>query len=149
MGNMYHRSKSNLYAALFLLRPCLALVFLLPAQTPLHLHTLGLCDLCPSLEKQLLVFPGHKCGSLQLVVSCSVGRWVGWLSLWTLGPCPPYYPEPQLLLPTVGPGEHKAWHFVCSIYHQRTSERCSLCVPKPARHRSGLGLPERHSYSTF
>ncbi|PNJ04783.1 WDR45 isoform 25 [Pongo abelii] len=28
---------------------------------------LGLCDLCPSLEKQLLVFPGHKCGSLQLV----------------------------------------------------------------------------------
>ncbi|KAI2599415.1 WD repeat domain 45, partial [Homo sapiens] len=22
-----------------------------------HLHTLGLCDLCPSLEKQLLVFP--------------------------------------------------------------------------------------------
>uniref|UniRef100_A0A2I3SNA3 WD repeat domain phosphoinositide-interacting protein 4 n=1 Tax=Pan troglodytes TaxID=9598 RepID=A0A2I3SNA3_PANTR len=26
-----------------------------------------LCDLCPSLEKQLLVFPGHKCGSLQLV----------------------------------------------------------------------------------
>lgn len=74
MGNMYHRSKSNLYAALFLLRPCLALVFSLPAQTPLHLHTLGLCDLCPSLEKQLLVFPGHKCGSLQLVVSCSMGR---------------------------------------------------------------------------
>ncbi|OBS81124.1 hypothetical protein A6R68_20646 [Neotoma lepida] len=32
----------------------------------------GLCDLCPSLEKQLLVFPGHKCGSLQLVsdVAC-------------------------------------------------------------------------------
>uniref|UniRef100_A0A6I8P791 PRA1 family protein n=1 Tax=Ornithorhynchus anatinus TaxID=9258 RepID=A0A6I8P791_ORNAN len=28
---------------------------------------LGLCDLCPSLEKQLLAFPGHKCGSLQLV----------------------------------------------------------------------------------
>lgn len=27
----------------------------------------GLCDLCPSVEKQLLVFPGHKCGSLQLV----------------------------------------------------------------------------------
>ncbi|XP_061657026.1 WD repeat domain phosphoinositide-interacting protein 4 isoform X3 [Syngnathoides biaculeatus] len=27
----------------------------------------GLCDLCPGLEKQLLVFPGHKCGSLQLV----------------------------------------------------------------------------------
>ncbi|XP_063744990.1 WD repeat domain phosphoinositide-interacting protein 4 isoform X2 [Eleginops maclovinus] len=27
----------------------------------------GLCDLCPSLDKQLLVFPGHKCGSLQLV----------------------------------------------------------------------------------
>ncbi|XP_004874188.2 WD repeat domain phosphoinositide-interacting protein 4 [Heterocephalus glaber] len=27
----------------------------------------GLCDLCPSLEKQLLVFPEHKCGSLQLV----------------------------------------------------------------------------------
>uniref|UniRef100_A0A2K6AJ57 Uncharacterized protein n=1 Tax=Mandrillus leucophaeus TaxID=9568 RepID=A0A2K6AJ57_MANLE len=27
----------------------------------------GLCDLCPSLEKQLLVFLGHKCGSLQLV----------------------------------------------------------------------------------
>uniref|UniRef100_A0A8I5TU02 WD repeat domain phosphoinositide-interacting protein 4 n=1 Tax=Pongo abelii TaxID=9601 RepID=A0A8I5TU02_PONAB len=26
-----------------------------------------LCDLCSSLEKQLLVFPGHKCGSLQLV----------------------------------------------------------------------------------
>ncbi|KAM8792371.1 WD repeat domain phosphoinositide-interacting protein 4-like [Eudromia elegans] len=27
----------------------------------------GLCDLCPSREQQLLVFPGHKCGSLQLV----------------------------------------------------------------------------------
>lgn len=27
----------------------------------------GICDLCPSLEKALLVFPGHKCGSLQLV----------------------------------------------------------------------------------
>uniref|UniRef100_S4RER8 WD repeat domain 45 n=1 Tax=Petromyzon marinus TaxID=7757 RepID=S4RER8_PETMA len=27
----------------------------------------GLCELCPSLEKPLLVFPGHKCGSLQLV----------------------------------------------------------------------------------
>uniref|UniRef100_H2VEH9 WD repeat domain 45 n=1 Tax=Takifugu rubripes TaxID=31033 RepID=H2VEH9_TAKRU len=27
----------------------------------------GLCDLCPSPDKQLLVFPGHKCGSLQLV----------------------------------------------------------------------------------
>ncbi|XP_015676586.1 WD repeat domain phosphoinositide-interacting protein 4 [Protobothrops mucrosquamatus] len=30
-------------------------------------QNMGLCDLCPSLEKQLLVFPGHKCGSLQLV----------------------------------------------------------------------------------
>lgn len=27
----------------------------------------GICDLCPSLERALLVFPGHKCGSLQLV----------------------------------------------------------------------------------
>uniref|UniRef100_A0A8B9H414 WD repeat domain 45 n=1 Tax=Astyanax mexicanus TaxID=7994 RepID=A0A8B9H414_ASTMX len=27
----------------------------------------GLCDVSPSMEKQLLVFPGHKCGSLQLV----------------------------------------------------------------------------------
>uniref|UniRef100_V9KW62 WD repeat domain phosphoinositide-interacting protein 4 n=2 Tax=Callorhinchus milii TaxID=7868 RepID=V9KW62_CALMI len=27
----------------------------------------GLCDLCPSVEKQLIAFPGHKCGSLQLV----------------------------------------------------------------------------------
>uniref|UniRef100_A0A8C4QVX6 WD repeat domain 45 n=1 Tax=Eptatretus burgeri TaxID=7764 RepID=A0A8C4QVX6_EPTBU len=27
----------------------------------------GELDLCPSLEKPLLVFPGHKCGSLQLV----------------------------------------------------------------------------------
>uniref|UniRef100_A0A8I6AA46 WD repeat domain 45 n=1 Tax=Rattus norvegicus TaxID=10116 RepID=A0A8I6AA46_RAT len=34
----------------------------------------GLCDLCPSLEKQLLVFPGHKCGSLQLVVSHPVSK---------------------------------------------------------------------------
>ncbi|KAK7798485.1 hypothetical protein U0070_022438 [Myodes glareolus] len=33
----------------------------------------GLCDLCPSLEKQLLVFPGHKCGSLQLVVRVGKG----------------------------------------------------------------------------
>lgn len=52
-----------------------------PAPPTLCPHTLGLCDLCPSLEKQLLVFPGHKCGSLQLVVSCLVGkgRWVsGW-----------------------------------------------------------------------
>ncbi|XP_069785341.1 WD repeat domain phosphoinositide-interacting protein 4 isoform X3 [Narcine bancroftii] len=30
-------------------------------------NTRGLCDLCPSIEKQLLVFPGHKCGSLQIV----------------------------------------------------------------------------------
>ncbi|XP_059693400.1 WD repeat domain phosphoinositide-interacting protein 4 isoform X2 [Haemorhous mexicanus] len=27
----------------------------------------GIVDLCPSLERALLVFPGHKCGSLQLV----------------------------------------------------------------------------------
>ncbi|KAF4027075.1 hypothetical protein G4228_019322 [Cervus hanglu yarkandensis] len=38
-----------------------------PLYQPTLPHTLGLCDLCPSLEKQLLVFPGHKCGSLQLV----------------------------------------------------------------------------------
>ncbi|XP_069842667.1 WD repeat domain phosphoinositide-interacting protein 4 isoform X2 [Dendropsophus ebraccatus] len=31
----------------------------------------GLCDLCPSMEKQLLIFPGHKCGSLQLVDLCN------------------------------------------------------------------------------
>lgn len=24
----------------------------------------GLCNLCPSLQKQLLVFPANKCGSL-------------------------------------------------------------------------------------
>ncbi|XP_069779376.1 WD repeat domain phosphoinositide-interacting protein 4-like [Narcine bancroftii] len=30
-------------------------------------NTRGLCDLCPSIEKQLLVFPGHKCGNLQIV----------------------------------------------------------------------------------
>uniref|UniRef100_A0A3B4BUL7 Uncharacterized protein n=1 Tax=Pygocentrus nattereri TaxID=42514 RepID=A0A3B4BUL7_PYGNA len=30
-------------------------------------NTKGLCDISPSMEKQLLVFPGHKCGSLQLV----------------------------------------------------------------------------------
>ncbi|NWV76295.1 WIPI4 protein, partial [Dasyornis broadbenti] len=27
----------------------------------------GIVDLCPSVERALLVFPGHKCGSLQLV----------------------------------------------------------------------------------
>eukprot|EP00072_Mus_musculus_P072278 XP_017174041.1 PREDICTED: WD repeat domain phosphoinositide-interacting protein 4 isoform X1 [Mus musculus] len=46
-------------------QPCPGLSFTCPS--PLHPHHLGLCDLCPSLEKQLLVFPGHKCGSLQLV----------------------------------------------------------------------------------
>lgn len=58
----------------------------LPPTPTLCPHTLGLCDLCPSLEKQLLVFPGHKCGSLQLVVSHPVGkgRWVGG---WPLSPC--------------------------------------------------------------
>ncbi|XP_041320190.1 WD repeat domain phosphoinositide-interacting protein 4, partial [Pyrgilauda ruficollis] len=34
----------------------------------------GIVDLCPSLERALLVFPGHKCGSLQLVVSCTQSR---------------------------------------------------------------------------
>ncbi|NWZ92286.1 WIPI4 protein, partial [Nesospiza acunhae] len=29
----------------------------------------GIVDLCPSVERALLVFPGHKCGSLQLVVA--------------------------------------------------------------------------------
>lgn len=47
----------------------------------LHPHNLGLCDLCPSLEKQLLVFPGHKCGSLQLVVSSGQGRRERWADL--------------------------------------------------------------------
>lgn len=71
VGSMYHgRLKSGPYPALSILRPCLAPTSSLPAPHP----TLGLCDLCPSLEKQLLVFPGHKCGSLQLVVSCPVGR---------------------------------------------------------------------------
>lgn len=55
-----------------------SLLFLLHVFHPLLLNILinvtlsflqGLCDLCPSLEKQLLVFPGHKCGSLQLIVS--------------------------------------------------------------------------------
>ncbi|XP_034504973.1 WD repeat domain phosphoinositide-interacting protein 4 isoform X1 [Ailuropoda melanoleuca] len=46
--------------------PCLPCTGL-PPPPALWPHTLGLCDLCPSLEKQLLVFPGHKCGSLQLV----------------------------------------------------------------------------------
>jgi WD40 repeat protein len=27
----------------------------------------GLCEVCPSLENPLVVFPGHRCGSLQLV----------------------------------------------------------------------------------
>lgn len=44
------------------------LVLLLPFHG-IDLCLAGICDLCPSLEKQLLVFPGHKCGSLQLVVS--------------------------------------------------------------------------------
>uniref|UniRef100_A0A8C5JXA9 WIPI4 protein n=1 Tax=Junco hyemalis TaxID=40217 RepID=A0A8C5JXA9_JUNHY len=30
-------------------------------------ETGGIVDLCPSVERALLVFPGHKCGSLQLV----------------------------------------------------------------------------------
>ena len=29
----------------------------------------GLCDVCPSLENPLMVLPGYKCGSIQLVVS--------------------------------------------------------------------------------
>lgn len=129
MGNRYHgRSKSSPYPALSILRPCLAPASPSPATPPppqLHLHTLGLCDLCPSLEKQLLVFPGHKCGSLQLVVSSPVvrGGWVGGLVLpvdsETL---PSLLPKPRLFLPTIGPGKHKAWHFICSVYHQCTSE---------------------------
>lgn len=39
-----------------------------PAHVVPPLPLPGICDLCPSLEKPLLVFPGHKCGSLQLVV---------------------------------------------------------------------------------
>ncbi|NXN17243.1 WIPI4 protein, partial [Indicator maculatus] len=31
----------------------------------------GVVELCPSLDKALLVFPGHKCGSLQLVPGTS------------------------------------------------------------------------------
>jgi WD40 repeat protein len=27
----------------------------------------GLCEVCPSLDNQILIFPGYKCGSLQLV----------------------------------------------------------------------------------
>lgn len=75
----------------------------IPPTPTLHPHTLGLCDLCPSLEKQLLVFPGHKCGSLQLVVSHPVGkgRWVG---VWAGSPCgclapASHTPKPKLLLP--------------------------------------------------
>lgn len=32
-------------------------------------HTfLGLCEVCPSIDRPLLVFPSRKCGSIQLVV---------------------------------------------------------------------------------
>lgn len=72
VGNMYRRRlKSSLYPALSISDPAWPHH---PLYQPTLPHTLGLCDLCPSLEKQLLVFPGHKCGSLQLVVSCPVGR---------------------------------------------------------------------------
>lgn len=29
----------------------------------------GLCEVCPSTDRPLMVFPSHKCGSIQLVVS--------------------------------------------------------------------------------
>lgn len=91
LGAIYRRrSKSGPYPASLYSEtppgpwpgPCLPFTSLPPPPTFCP-HTLGLCDLCPSLEKQLLVFPGHKCGSLQLVVShpggkCRcVGGWAG------------------------------------------------------------------------
>lgn len=75
MGTMPQRvkssppSSSSVYSET---QPCPGLSFTCPS--PLHPQHLGLCDLCPSLEKQLLVFPGHKCGSLQLVVSQPAGK---------------------------------------------------------------------------
>ncbi len=35
------------------------------------LYCVGLCEISPCLDKQLLVFPGYKVGSLQLVVSAA------------------------------------------------------------------------------
>uniref|UniRef100_A0A672IBK5 WD repeat domain phosphoinositide-interacting protein 4 n=1 Tax=Salarias fasciatus TaxID=181472 RepID=A0A672IBK5_SALFA len=49
----------------------------------------GLVDLSPSLEKQLLLFPGHKCGSLQLVVSLSLS-----VPVCPSGPVSPSAPSP-------------------------------------------------------
>lgn len=75
MGTMSQRVKSGPPSSNSVhseIQLCPGLSF--PCPSPLHPHNLGLCDLCPSLEKQLLVFPGHKCGSLQLVVSHPVGK---------------------------------------------------------------------------
>uniref|UniRef100_A0A8C4YRX1 WD repeat domain 45 n=1 Tax=Gopherus evgoodei TaxID=1825980 RepID=A0A8C4YRX1_9SAUR len=120
----------------------------------------GLCDLCPSLEKQLLVFPGHKCGSLQLVVSgghggrgiqvpgpggslvrgghSAAGEAEGGCALWgspvSAPPAPP------------GPVEHPAGHLVSAVHHQRPPGRDRLRLPQPAGHGGGVGLPPGHPH---
>jgi hypothetical protein len=104
-------------------QPCPGLSFTCPS--PLHPHHLGLCDLCPSLEKQLLVFPGHKCGSLQLVVSQLAGKGgeLGEVPVFgNVGPSSVNTPKPNLLPPTPGSRKHKAWYFVGAIHYQCTSE---------------------------
>lgn len=61
-----------------------------PAQRLFTIETranaLGLCEVTPfqTAERQLLMFPGHKVGSVQLVVRISVvftycGLWSWWL----------------------------------------------------------------------
>ena len=35
-------------------------------------HISGICEVSSGIDKQLLVFPGRKCGSIQLVVSLKI-----------------------------------------------------------------------------
>lgn len=105
------------------------------------LRPAGICDLCPSLEKQLLVFPGHKCGSLQLVVS---SRLVGGRVRLTLL----FWPTSWHVLSLSGLVQHQARHVVGAVYHQRPPERDRLRGAEPARQRCGVGVPQRNPNPT-
>ncbi len=101
----------------------------------------GLCDLCPSLEKQLLVFPGHKCGSLQLVVSNTHTHT-------HTETCRLHLRKKKRhveLLFSAGLVQHQTWYIICPFYHQRPPEWDRLRGIESARQCCSLGLSQRNA----